>query len=115
MSVLSRITRLFKADMHGVMDQLEDKELLVKQYLREMEGSLQSKELRLQQLAEDIRINESKQTDHSKEINKLEEDLGLARSSGVGPASSHAVARTEPMGGRFAATRFQLAPPSADP
>ncbi len=78
MSVLSRIIRLFKADIHGVMDQLEDKELLVKQYLREMETSLQNKEMMLRQLAEDIGIHASKQADTLKEIDKLEEDLGLA-------------------------------------
>lgn len=78
MSVLSRITRLFKADIHGVMDQLEDKELLVKQYLREMETSLQSKEMMLGQLTEDLGIHASKQADTLKEIDKLEEDLGLA-------------------------------------
>ncbi len=78
MSVLSRITRLFKADIHGVMDQLEDKELLVKQYLREMETSLQSKEMVLRQLLENLRLHENKQAEALQEIAKLEEDLGLA-------------------------------------
>ncbi len=78
MSVLSRITRLFKADIHGVMDQFEDKELLIKQYLREMENSLQSKEMMLQHLIDDIRMHENKQAEVLKEIDKLEEDLDLA-------------------------------------
>ncbi len=78
MSVLSRITRLFKADIHGVMDQFEDKELLIKQYLREMENNLQSKEIKLQHLIDDIRTHENKQADALKEIDKLEEDLDLA-------------------------------------
>ncbi len=40
MGIASRILRLCKADLHGVMDQLEDRELLLKQYLREMEEAL---------------------------------------------------------------------------
>ena len=33
MSIMTRFVRIFKADIHGVMDQLEDKGLLLKQYL----------------------------------------------------------------------------------
>ena len=47
MGVMTRIFRLFKADLHGVMDQVEDKTLLLKQCVREMEGSLQEKRQRL--------------------------------------------------------------------
>ena len=41
MGLFSRITRLCRSDLHGVMDQLEDKNLLLKQYLREMEEALE--------------------------------------------------------------------------
>jgi phage shock protein A len=51
MSIFSRMLRLCKADLHGVMDQLEDKGLLLKQCLREMEESLKRKEVRLDQIA----------------------------------------------------------------
>jgi hypothetical protein len=40
MAILARIIRLFKADIHGVMDQIEDQGLLLKQHLRDMEDSL---------------------------------------------------------------------------
>jgi len=40
MAILTRIIQLFKADIHGVMDQLEDQGLLLKQHLRDMEESL---------------------------------------------------------------------------
>ncbi len=40
MMLFSRFVRMFKADLHGVMDRLEDKQLLVRQYLREMEAEL---------------------------------------------------------------------------
>ncbi len=47
MSIMTRFIRLCKADIHGVMDQLEDKELLLKQYLRDMEKELGEQEARL--------------------------------------------------------------------
>ena len=34
MGIMTRFMRLCKADMHGVIDRLEDKGLLLKQYLR---------------------------------------------------------------------------------
>jgi len=40
MGIMTRFTRIFKADIHGVMDQIENKELILKQGLREMEASL---------------------------------------------------------------------------
>ena len=48
MGVLTRIIRLWNADLHGVMDQLEDKSLLIKQCMREMEHQLQQKKARLE-------------------------------------------------------------------
>jgi phage shock protein A len=78
MGIMTRMLRLCKADVHGVMDQLEDKGLLLKQYLREMEASLGHKEhlvesltRRLDQLKDQIRR-------HGEEMEKLERDLILA-------------------------------------
>ena len=50
MSIMTRFIRLCKADIHGVMDQFEDKELLLKQYLRDMEEELGEQEARLREL-----------------------------------------------------------------
>ena len=55
MGIMTRIMRVWRADLHGVMDQLEDKGLLLKQYLREMEDSLQQKTARCEQLTEHCR------------------------------------------------------------
>jgi phage shock protein A len=78
MSIFSRMFRLCKADLHGVMDQLEDKGLLLKQCLREMEESLKHKEGRLDQIdraGEQIRRALDR---HNEESVKLEQDLELA-------------------------------------
>jgi phage shock protein A len=44
MGILTRIVRICKADIHGVMDHIEDQGLLLKQHLRDMEKALSEKE-----------------------------------------------------------------------
>ena len=78
MAILSRMMRLFKADVHGVMDQLEDKGLLLKQYLREMKASLKDKEGRLSRIEQAIRQAENDLDQRKEEVQKLENDLDLA-------------------------------------
>ena len=78
MGIMTRILRLWKADVHGVMDQMEDKDLLVKQYLREMENNLQKKESRLHQLADSTRQVDKNLSGRRLEIDKIEKDLALA-------------------------------------
>lgn len=80
MTLLTRFVRLFKADVHGVMDQMEDKRLLLRQYLREMETSLGRKEAQLASLGERIARMTDQAGRHRQEMDKLEKDLDLALS-----------------------------------
>src|SRR5215471_17448122 len=50
MTLLQRITRLLKADLHGLLDDLEDPEEAVKQTIRAMEEALEHKEQTLEAL-----------------------------------------------------------------
>ena len=78
MAILTRIFRLFKADIHGVMDQIEDQGLLLKQHLRDMEESLVQKEAKLKQMCF---ARDQAQQDYEKgikESNNLEQDLEVA-------------------------------------
>jgi phage shock protein A len=50
MAIISRIVKIFKADIHGVMDQLEDRRLLLKQHLRDMEEALNRKQAKLSKM-----------------------------------------------------------------
>ena len=78
MAILTRIFRLFKADIHGVMDQIEDQGLLLKQHLRDMEEALIQKEAKLKQMC--FAKDQARQ-DYEKgknESNNLEQDLGVA-------------------------------------
>ena len=40
MALINRITRLFRADMHAVLDRLEEPDVLLRQSVREMEAAL---------------------------------------------------------------------------
>ncbi|MBT3310880.1 MAG: hypothetical protein HN737_07850 [Desulfobacterales bacterium] len=78
MSIMTRFLKIFKADLHGVMDQLEDKSLLLKQHLREMEEALEKKSETLQQIisSRDLAVRERER--HNIETEKLEKDITAA-------------------------------------
>jgi phage shock protein A len=78
MGIMTRMLRLCKADAHGVMDQLEDKGLLLKQYLREMEASLDRKDRQRQSLLQRLERLDAQVVRHTGETAKLETDLTLA-------------------------------------
>ena len=63
MALINRVSRLFKADFHAVLDQIEEPEQLLKQAIRDMEDVLATTEQRISLCAHDqealsIRINE---------------------------------------------------------
>ncbi|MEE4608219.1 MAG: PspA/IM30 family protein [Desulfobacteraceae bacterium] len=78
MGIMTRMLRLCKADIHGVMDQLEDKELLLKQHLREMAASLDLKARQASALGQRIERLEGRIVAHRRETEKLEPDIDLA-------------------------------------
>ncbi len=47
MALINRISRLFKADFHAVLDHIEEPEALLKQAIRDMEDDLASAEQRI--------------------------------------------------------------------
>ncbi|MBF0119475.1 MAG: PspA/IM30 family protein [Desulfobacterales bacterium] len=78
MGILNRFIRLCKADIHGIIDQIEDKELLLKQHLREMEHAVVKKETELQNL---ITFKEQSQKEYQKckkEIDRIEKEISFS-------------------------------------
>jgi phage shock protein A len=73
-----RLTRLIRADAHGIIESLEDRALLLKQHLREAELELHHKRARLATLdEEEKRLHEdAKRLDEA--IRTLDEDTRLA-------------------------------------
>jgi len=78
MGIFTRIIRLCKADMHGVMDQMEDQGLLRKQHLRDMETALNRKEMYLKQMKQSKNQLEQDCDGCRDRIEKIEKDIGVA-------------------------------------
>ena len=53
MALFNRITRLFRADLHAVLDQIEEPEVIIKNALREMEEALVNTKHRIKLLTRD--------------------------------------------------------------
>lgn len=78
MAIITRFMRLCKADIHGVMDQLEDRGLLLKQYLRDMEQDLDHKEETFKKIMASRDQAQREYEKYSRESEKLERDLSVA-------------------------------------
>ena len=81
MGIATRFVRLVKADIHGVMDQMEDKGLMLKQCLRDMENEIAREEEEIKRLEA---LQERALDDHVRvtgEMHGIEKDLKLALSN----------------------------------
>jgi phage shock protein A len=78
MGIMTRVVRIFKADVHGVMDQLEDRELLLKQHLRDMAEALSLKEIKLNQMLASRKQAQQEHDNYRQQSQALEQDLAVA-------------------------------------
>ena len=78
MGIMTRVVKIFKADIHGVMDQLEDQGLLLKQHLRDMEDALNAKEAKLKRKIAACKQARQEHDNFLKQTEALENDLAVA-------------------------------------
>ncbi len=78
MAIITRIVKIFKADIHGVMDQLEDRRLLLKQHLRDMEEALHRKQAKLSKMAASHKQGLRDLAGHKQQWEALDQDLTVA-------------------------------------
>ena len=78
MAIIARIVKIFKADMHGVMDRLEDRRLLLKQHLRDMEEVLHRKEAKIRKMTADRKQKQKDLADYRQQWEALDHDLTVA-------------------------------------
>lgn len=78
MAIMSRIVEIFKADIHGVMDQLEDQGLLLKNHLRDMEEALILKEAKLNRKTAARKQLQKEHATYKQQGDALENDLKVA-------------------------------------
>ena len=99
MGIASRMVNIFKADVHGVVDQFEDQGLLLKQYLREMSEALSQKET---ELARKTALRNQLQKDHDKyqrQYQTLDEDLTTAVQKGKDDIARMLIKKAKPLAG----------------
>ena len=78
MTIMARLVRLCRADIHGVVDQLEDKGLILKQCLREMERVIDQKESAIKKMLASENQAKREHEIYSREVEKVEQDLKVA-------------------------------------
>jgi len=97
MRLLDRIAVLIKADAHGVVESIEDRRLLAKQYLREAELALDSK----RELIADITERQRRLMLEAKRIGeltaRLDADVELAVSGGQQDLARAAIRKLLPL------------------
>jgi phage shock protein A len=72
LKLFDRIARLVAADAHGVVESLEERSLLLKQYLREAELEVNRKRARLEAVREEEKRLREAAIHHEEEIRALD-------------------------------------------
>jgi len=101
--VFERVKTLIRADAHGVLESLEERSLLLKQYVREAELELGRRRARGEALAEESKRLRDELELCSDEIQKLDADVELALAGGEEELARFAIRRLLP---RRAAARL---------
>jgi len=106
---MERMALLVKADAHGVMDQLEERSLLVKQHLREAELELTRKRARAEALEEEERRLAEEAERLEKQVAAADEDVELALGGGKDDLARFALRRLLPLRDAARARRARVA------
>lgn len=106
--LLDRIAILLKADAHGVVESLEERALLLKQYVREAEIELNQKRARLDAVREDQKRLQEMLGRQEDEVRSLDEDIVLALAGGKEDLARYAIRRLIPRRNEVKALRAQI-------
>ena|SRR5262245_34746586 len=106
--LFDRIGLLLKADAHGVIESLEERSLLLKQYVREAEIELNQKAARLEAVRDEAKRLREALAHIEDEISALDEDVTLALAGGKDDLARFAIRRLIPRRQQAAAVRAQL-------
>jgi phage shock protein A len=82
MALINRVSRLFKADFHAVLDRIEEPELLLKQAIRDMEDELAATEQRIFLSASDQESLHHRKTELQEAVAEINDQLDLCFDSG---------------------------------
>jgi len=77
MALITRLSRLFQADFHAVLDRIEEPDIQLKQAIREMQIELQQNEQRLALLQHEAEQLSNLATDSKDKIATFDEELDI--------------------------------------
>lgn len=82
MALITRVSRLFRADLHAVLDRIEEPDVLLRQAVREMEEELSRNEQRAKALHHERGRLAGRQTDLQASLSRMDEELDVCFASG---------------------------------
>ena len=77
MALISRVSRLLRADMHAVLDHLEEPDVLLRQAVREMEEALASDAVRLKRLCQEHEHLARREQELQQAIDNIDDELDV--------------------------------------
>jgi phage shock protein A len=84
MALITRVSRLFKADLHAVLDRIEEPDVLLRQAVREMEEDVARDEQRVRLLAHEQGQLAARQAELERTLERSEEELDVCLRSDNG-------------------------------
>ena len=82
MALITRISRLFQADLHAVLDRIEEPDQLLRQAVREMEDDLARDEQGMKFLNHELEQLISRDADIGHSLEEIEDELDVCFESG---------------------------------
>ena len=82
MALISRVTQLFRADLHAVLDSIEEPELLLRQAVREMDEEVARQQQRVEILGQRHGLLKGREAETGSFLAELEEQLDVCFDAG---------------------------------
>ena len=82
MAPITRVSRLFQADFHAVLDRIEEPEVLLHQAVREMEEEMARDEQRSKMLTHEQRQIVTRETELKQSLHDIDEELDTCFTAG---------------------------------
>ena len=77
MALITRVSRLFQADLHAVLDRIEEPELLLQQAVREMEDELSRQQQKILVLEQEQVELKSRESEIDNRLREMEQELDI--------------------------------------
>lgn len=82
MALINRVSRLFKADFHAVLDRIEEPDILLRQAIREMQDDVYADEQQLKRLQAEQQQADQRQSNVQHSLQQVDEELDVCFAAG---------------------------------